>query len=41
MAEYDGNVVDKTYLGESIEAREQLDEDFQGAGAVGSTNSYL
>jgi len=41
MAEYDGKVVNETYLKESIETRKQLDEDFQGAGAIENTHSYL
>jgi hypothetical protein len=38
MAEYDGKVVDETYLRESVETRKQLDESFLGAGA---THSYF
>jgi hypothetical protein len=41
MAEHDDKVVNETYLRESIEARRQMDEDFQGAGAIANANSYL
>ena len=41
MAEYDEKVVDETYLRASIEARKQLDEDFQGVGAIANTHLYL
>ena len=41
IAEHDKNVVDETYLRDSVEARKQLDEDFQGAGATENMNSYV
>jgi hypothetical protein len=41
MAEHDNEIVDETYLRDSIKARKQIDEDFQGAGAVANVNSYL
>ncbi|KAH8878683.1 hypothetical protein GQ53DRAFT_82027 [Thozetella sp. PMI_491] len=41
MAKYDNKAVDETYLKASIAARKQLDEDFQGAGAVENNHSYI
>jgi hypothetical protein len=41
MAEHDDNVVDGTYLRDSIEARKEMEEDFQGAGAVANVTSYI
>lgn len=39
MAQYDKTVVSGTYLEESIAAREQFQQDFQGVGAVENLNS--
>ncbi|KID82559.1 AAA family ATPase, partial [Metarhizium majus ARSEF 297] len=40
-AEYDEKVVDETYLNDSIKTRKEMEEDFQGAGAVLNTNAYI
>ncbi len=34
-------VLDETYLRESIDARKQLGEDFQGVGAIANSSSYF
>ena len=41
LANYHKSAVDKTYLEQAIEAREQLDTDFQGVGARESLNAYI